>query len=77
MIKLLDPVMGFGAGISLTALVPVMLRDHVGTDFGSIGAQRPSAVLFGFVKVEALLGVVLIGKLAGLGLEVKEVNEGD
>jgi hypothetical protein len=50
---------------------------HIGADFAGVGAKHATAVLFGFVIIETLFWVVLVGYLALLSLEVVEVDKDD
>jgi len=74
-VKLFYPVVSFRALISHGALVAHGSVGHIGTDLGGVGAQGPSPVLLELVVEEALFGVVLQLQLAGLRLEVCQVDE--
>jgi hypothetical protein len=70
MVKFLHTVVGAGTCILECAIM--LLR----ANFRRIGPEGPPPVLLRLMEEEALLRVVLVGELAGLRLEVKEVQEG-
>lgn len=73
MIELFYAVVSALAAIAQRTFVSMFLRDDILADLGGVGAESTSSVFFGFMIVEALLGVMLIAELAWLSLKIEEV----
>jgi hypothetical protein len=73
MVELFHSVVRFRTAVTIGTLLVKGCVGDVLTYFAGIGSQRPSSVLLGFVVIEALFGVVLVGELALLGFEVVQV----
>jgi hypothetical protein len=50
---------------------------NVRTNFARVSAYNSATVLFGFMIIKALFGVVLVGQLALLSFEIVEVDKYD
>lgn len=71
MIKLFDPVVAFGAVVSHGTLHVVC---NVRAILTGVKPERPPSVLFCFVVVKALFGVVVGNAFTGVRFEGREVD---